>query len=944
MKRKKISLINNIQLIFLGSILLLSGIFLIIQISSHNTKFKRQSEFIQENYSDEQKAIVKREVERVVNLINSQITSMDKHVEEIIKEKVYEAYAIAENIYNQNSGIASDSEIIKMIKDALRPIRFENNRGYFFITSYSGLEILFADRPEMEGKNLIDLKSSDDKYVIRDMIEISKQSGEGLYEYQWTKPGEPGNDHKKISFVKHFAPYDWIIGTGLYIKDLEERIQLGLLQQISETRFGQEGYIFVNTLDGYALVANGNLITGQQKLWEVFNKNPDKTKDLFQKEYDAAIKPDGGYIYYSMQKLSDSQVESPKSSFIQGIPEYNWLIGAGVYLDDIEAEISNLQDISYEELKTDVQKTVYITLLIMGFFFFVFFMIGKRLQNDFHHFTEFFNKAVFEDVEIDLDKVKFHELTLMADRANRMQTDKFETQQKLREEEEKLRISEKNFRLLAENSKDMIFRMSFPSGKYEYVSPASKEILGYTPEEIMDEPYHVKKSIHPDWREWLEQKLKDVMNGSAADTYEYQIINKDGNELWVTQKNALIRDEKGKVFELVGRLSDDTQRKKIEEQLNHSYRMDAIGQLAGGVAHDFNNVLAGIINAAQVLKSPKREIDEKGKDMVDLIMKAAVRAADLTAKLSTFSRKRTLSLKPVDMNDIINETVNILKRTINKNIDIVVEKEAVNSIVFGDGSELQSAILNLGINASHSMVEGGRILIRAENKILDQDYCDNILFDTKPGKYIQVLVRDNGSGITKENLKKIFEPFFSTKEQGKGTGLGLATVYGAVLDHHGAVEVESKVGEGTTFYISIPNSDEKLTTKIEKSELISGTGRILLVDDEDIIRFAGKNMLEDMGYTVIVAENGKEAVALYEVMSSEIDLVIMDMIMPVMNGTEAFYKMKKKNPDSKIIIMSGHTRNENIDELKEAGLADFIKKPFTNAELNIVIENVMGDD
>ncbi|MDA3812419.1 MAG: cache domain-containing protein [Spirochaetaceae bacterium] len=935
MKRKHVNLINNIQLIFFGSMLLLSGVFLTIQISSFNNKFEKQSERMKTNYISEQQSIIKREVERVVELIELRLSSINLQVEEIVKEKVYEAYGIAENIYNENKNLKSDSEIEKMIKDALRPIRFEENLGYFFILNYSGQSILNVDKPELEGLNLTNNQDNDGKFVIQDMIQLSRNKGEGIYSYLWTKPDVEGNNFKKISYIKHFEPYDWIIGTGLYVEDKRESVKMELLEDISKIRFGQEGYIFVDTLDGYTLVANGNKVEGDLKLWEVFKTNPEKTKELFQKEYAAALKPEGDYIYYSINKLNDSLVESPKSSFIFGLQNLNWLVGAGVYLDDVELEIANLLETSTRELTTDIRNTILITIVLIFVFLLIFFIIGHRLQTDFRLFTDFFDKAVLHDVEIDLDKVKFQELISMADRANKMQFEKIDAQHRLVEEKE-------HFRLLAEYSKDMIFKMTFPDGIYEYISPASIDIIGYTPQEIMDEPFHIRKSIHPDWKEWLEKKLEGVNKGLIDDTYEFQIINKAGKELWVTQKNTLIKDENGTVIALVGRLSDDTERKKIEDQLNHSYRMDAIGRLAGGVAHDFNNVLAGIINAAQVLKSPKREIDEKGKMMVDLILKAATRAADLTAKLSTFSRKRTLSLKPLDIHHIIDETVNILNKTFYDNINLIIEKKAANSIIIGDGSELQSVLMNLCINASHAMPDGGEIYLKTETIILDQAYCDKIPFDVKPGNFIQVIVKDSGTGIKKENLNRIFEPFFSTKDQGKGTGLGLATVYSAILDNHGAIDVESKVNEGTTFFLFFPCTEETIRTEIDKNILLTGAGRILLVDDEEIIRFTGKNLLEDMGYTVVLAENGKKAVELFTLKNKEIDLVLMDMIMPEMNGREAFFKMKAIDPDCKVIIISGFARNENIEEMKEAGLLDYIKKPFMDVTLYEVIEKYLG--
>jgi len=936
LSRRRKNLIYNIQLIFFISMLIFSSIFLIIQIISYSDKFKKQSDFIKTNYIDEQKAIVKREVERVVSLIEIRISGTEKHVEEIVREKVYMAYDIAQNIYRENRDLKSEAEISKMILDALRQIRFEDGRGYFFITGYTGKGILNADNPDLENQDLLNLVDTGGQYIIQDMIDISKTTGEGIYEYLWTKPDEEGNEHRKISYIKHFEPFNWVIGSGLYLEDVEDRLKTDLLREISTIRFGREGYIFINTLDSYALLANGNLMSGDKKLWEVFDKNPAKTKELFQKEYNAALKPDGDFIFYSIVKLSNSSVESPKTSFIYGLPQLNWLIGAGVYLDDIDLAITELQSISIKELKIEIRNTIVIAALFIIVFLLIFFLIGKKLQQDFSLFTDFFDKAVQHDVEIDLKKVRYNELIAMADQANKMQIDKIRAQEKLKE-------SEKQFRLIAENSKDMIFQMTLPEGTYGYVSPASLAILGYSPQEIMDEPDLVRKTVHPDWVEWLEEKNQNIINGSSDDIFEYLVINKSGEEVWINQKSQFIRNERGDIITVIGRLSDETKRKRIEEKLSQSYRMDAIGQLAGGVAHDFNNVLTGIINAAQVLKSPKRMIDEKGKKMVDLIMTAALRAADLTAKLSTFSRKKTLMIKPQDIHHIIDETSIILKRTIDKKISLSIDNKAEKFVVNGDGSALQSAILNLCINASHAMADGGSINIITTNRFFCEEDCFSVPFDMKTGDYIQIEVRDTGCGITPKNLKRIFEPFFSTRESGKGTGLGLATVYSTVVDHHGMIDVKSEIDKGTSFYLIFPCTEEVIAKKSDKVKLLRGTGRILLVDDEEIIRSAGKNILEDMGFTVLIAENGLKAVELYKAMSMEIDIVIMDVIMPEMSGVEAFSIMKKINPDCKIIMISGQSRKDDIEKMKQSGLSAFLEKPFTDEGLMEIIDEVLKE-
>ena len=788
-------LITTINFIITISILSVSSIISIYSIMYHEKSFNKQVEIIQNDYVKSQKKIISYWVKRVVAEIDNQILNIEEHIEEITRNRVYNACSIAENLYKENVNIKPTSEIKKMIIDALRPLKFEDNLGYYFVIDNKGTVILNSLMPELERQNLLSVRDSNDTYFIKDIIKICTTNKEGYSEYFWNKPNSVGNNYRKLSYVKYFEAYDWIIGTGLYFADVEDNVKKDLLKDISTIRFGQEGYIFINSLDGYSLVANGKLIHGKKKLWDVFNKDAEKTKELYQKEYEAAIKPEGDYIYYNISKLGSSE-ESSKASFIYGIPRFNWLVGAGVYLDDIDKEVNNLQKIFKDELTVHIRNSIITTLIIVLIFLLLFSYIGRKLNKDFILFTDFFRLASISDAKINLKKIRFEELYLLAEKANEMQHEKMETQEELKE-------SESKFRLLAENSKDMIFKMDLLKGTYDYVSPASIDIMGYAPKELMDNPLHIKNSIHPDWQEYFNEKLANLQIGNIEDTFEYQIVNKLGENIWIHQKNNIIRDDKGNPLYLVGRLSDETERKQIEDQLRHKYRMDAIGQVAGGIAHDFNNILGGIMNAAQVLQSPKRNIDEKGKQMADLIRTSALRASDLTAKLTSFSRRRTISMRAVDINKLIDDSYGLFRESINNNIDIIVQKKASTSFVMADASEIHSLIFNLVINASHAIDSHGKIEITTKNTEVGKDECKSSDFNIHPGKYIEIEVKDNGSGIKDDLLEKIFEPFFSTKEQGKGSGLGLSTVYGIVLDHHGSITVESKLGVGTSFYIKL---------------------------------------------------------------------------------------------------------------------------------------------
>ncbi|MBN2640649.1 MAG: response regulator [Victivallales bacterium] len=393
------------------------------------------------------------------------------------------------------------------------------------------------------------------------------------------------------------------------------------------------------------------------------------------------------------------------------------------------------------------------------------------------------------------------------------------------------------------------------------------------------------------------------------------------------------------------RIDDVTKEHDLEEQLNHSRRIEAIGQLAGGIAHDFNNILAGITSAAELLKKHCGVLNEKDASLVDLILRASARAADLTYKLLAFGRKEITVSASVNIHNVIDETVAMLTRTLDKKISVVVEKNASAHSMVGDAASLQNALLNLGINASHAMPDGGVITIETENIDLDSESVNINSFELSQGKYVKIQVNDTGCGIPPENMQKIFEPFFTTREQGKGSGLGLASVHGIVRTHHGAISVSSTEGSGSTFTILLPCSKESAADVIKDNEtVIHGRGLVLLVDDEDVVLYTSTLMLEEMGYKVMSAHNGKEALEIFKKHYHEISVVIMDVIMPVMNGREAFMEMKKIDRDCKVIIASGFSRDEDIVELKAYGLAGYIHKPYRDYDLGRLLIKVTSQN
>lgn len=386
-----------------------------------------------------------------------------------------------------------------------------------------------------------------------------------------------------------------------------------------------------------------------------------------------------------------------------------------------------------------------------------------------------------------------------------------------------------------------------------------------------------------------------------------------------------------------------TKKHMLSEKLQQSSKMDALGQLAGGLAHDFNNILSGIINATYLLNEDNTAINIKGKKYVDLIRKASLNAGDLASKLLTFSRKSDHKISDVNIHTILGEALEILERTLDKNVNLVVEKNSKKPILLGNHSDLQNIIINLCINSSHAMPNGGDIRIFTKDVELNTTFCDNSEFDINPGSYCEIIISDSGEGIASDKLKKIFEPFYTTKEKGKGTGLGLSIVYGTIKGLNGAIKVNSEVGFGTTFYIYLPISYNSKVIE-ETKEIVGGLGTILLIEDEEIVRETSKELLKILGYEVLTAKDGYEGLDIYKKFIDKVDIVLLDMIMPNLGGKETFLKLKEINPICKIIIASGYAKDVDIQDLKSEDISGFIQKPYKIEDLSAVIDDILKNN
>ncbi len=496
--------------------------------------------------------------------------------------------------------------------------------------------------------------------------------------------------------------------------------------------------------------------------------------------------------------------------------------------------------------------------------------------------------------------------------------------------------AEERLNLALEVTSDAIWDWNYITGD-AYFSPRYYTMLGYDPNEFPARFQCWLDLLHPDDKEESIRKVNEHIEGKRSQfEFEFRMKTKSGDWKWVLARGKVVeRDENGKVLRLLGTHVDISERRALENKLIQAQKMDSIGNLAGGVAHDFNNMLGGIMGYASLLLY--NITDEKNRTYVENIISSAERAADLTRQLLAFGRRGKNLIENININDIVQQVLKIIKHTIDKSIKISITLNPKTALIDGDPTQIEQTVMNLLINAVESMPTGGLLNIKTDNTFLDSRYCENHP-NVNPGVFLKLSISDTGYGMTEEVQKHIFEPFFTTKKDGhvKGTGLGLATVYGIIRNHNGIIEVESQVNKGSTFTVYFPESKherEKPTKKI-KSEIRTGKGTILVVDDEDIVRDMVHEMIASFGYNVVTAVNGLEAVKIYKEKYREFDCVIIDMIMPDMGGKETFIEMKKINPDVKALLATGFAQDGRAQEIIDLGVQSFLQKPFNLAELS----------
>jgi PAS domain S-box-containing protein len=502
-----------------------------------------------------------------------------------------------------------------------------------------------------------------------------------------------------------------------------------------------------------------------------------------------------------------------------------------------------------------------------------------------------------------------------------------------------LRASEERFRALVENSSDALLMID-KDGIVRYVSASSQRHLGWTPASMLSRSLF--EFLHPDDREFAETRMAEALRlpGSTITT-EVRFKHQDGQ--WRTMETSAVnRLDEPAVAAIVINARDITERRRLENQLRQSQKMDAVGRLAGGVAHDFNNLLTAILGYCNLLLDDVPQENAMRGDLEE-IRTAGERAAALTRQLLAFSRRQMLQPQTVDVNSLISQVEKMLQRLIGEDVELVTALSADLSAVRVDPASLEQVLVNLAVNSRDAMPLGGRLTIETANVELDSAY-EATHAAIAPGRYIMLAVSDTGHGMDAATSARVFEPFFTTKEQGKGVGLGLATVYGIVKQNGGYIWVYSEPGHGTTFKVYLPPIESATEPRAidaqEGRAKEQGWETVLLVEDEDAVRILAREVLRRQGYVVLEARHGLDALRVAERHADPIQLMVTDVVMPHMSGRDLAERLVLSRPNMKVLFISGYTDHAVMHRELMPG-SQFLQKPFTPAAFARKVRGVL---
>jgi PAS domain S-box-containing protein len=515
----------------------------------------------------------------------------------------------------------------------------------------------------------------------------------------------------------------------------------------------------------------------------------------------------------------------------------------------------------------------------------------------------------------------------------------------LSEQTRALQASEEKFRQLAENINEVFWIVAADRSEFLYVSPAYEKIWGRTCRSLYRDAKSFVEAIHEGDRVRVIAELEGARQGRPF-SVEYRVIQPDGQARWVHDRGTFIRNAGGEIYRLAGIAEDITQRKNTEAQLRQAQKMEAVGQLASGVAHDFNNLLTLISVNLDLFLMAEKDLPSTSQDLLNEVMAATNRASTLSRQLLTFSRRKAAQMQVLNLNQVVLDFTRLIRRILGDNVKVETQLAEAAPPIEADPGMLEQIMMNMALNARDAMPMGGQVVIGTEVHEIDETHAAHRP-KSRPGRYVGLYVSDTGTGIDPENLPHIFEPFFTTKEEGKGTGLGLATVFSIAEQHHGWVEVSSRVHAGATFRVFLPVASEShLPANVIDLKKTQGAGeKILIVEDDKSLLVAMSETLQRHGYVVVEANSGISARRLWAAEGRDVALLLTDVVLPEgMNGLELAEMLRHQKPALKVLIVSGYDRPEGPGEAARPRHFSFLKKPFSSQSLAEAVRKTLDPE
>ncbi len=829
-----------------------------------------------------------------------------------VQSLVETAIGVLEHFHSlEKTNVLSKEEAQKSAAKVLKSLRYgKEEKDYFWINDTTPRMIMHPYRQEMDGEDLSKYQDLNGNRLFVDSVRVTQGEKGGFIDYSWQWKDDSSRVVPKVSYVKRFEPWQWIVGSGIYVEDVQKEVD-----RITKTILAISTIILI-------LIASLSLLLIFLGIDAEQKKDQAEVARLKMEEKFRRIVENASDIIFTLNEDGRFEFISKTWSEILG-HSLEQVIGKP-YKDFIHEEDLPLCAKSFEKV-----------------------VIGGEKQ----HSKEFRFISVDKAVRwfvcsaspLAKDGGERHFLGIARDVTS------------TRETEVALRESERKYRLLADNATDIIWTTDLHGG-YTFISPAIESALGFrfqtgltctdllTPESNALFMKTVEEKLAEDSRTPIEQRRNEPM------VLELEAIKSDGSHCWFEVTSRLLRNElNGEPIGLIGVSRDIferrqimAEREKLQVQVARSQKMDALGTLAGGIAHDFNNILAIILGNIEMARTDLPSDSEVHEELEQVYL-ASMRAKDLVGQILAFSRWSELKKQPVSMQLILREALKMLRASLPSTISMErrIPKETIQ--VLADPTQIHQVLINLCTNAAHAMKEkGGTLTVALKEVALEQEHvkdCGNIV----PGPYALVEISDTGVGISSDIQDRIFDPYFTTKQKGEGTGLGLSVVHGILKSYGGFIKLQSEVGKGTTFSIYFPEtSKSEVSINVQDESIEKGSERIIFVDDEVGLVNMADRMLRRLGYDVYSFSDSVVALDYFMMNPENIDLVITDQTMPNLKGDELIRRIRKKNPKIPVIMCSGYTENLGSDELKELHINGILKKPITIHELSNAIRTVLN--